>query len=75
MPTHSWEVRVRGPVSPQVLADLGAMSPTAEPPQTLLTTEPLDQAGLHGLLERLRNLGLDVVEIRPSFDSDADDPG
>ena len=70
MPTHSWEVRVRGPVSPQVLADLGAMSPTTEPPQMLLTTEPLDQAGLHGLLERLRNLGLDIVEIRASLEAD-----
>jgi hypothetical protein len=74
MPTHSWEVRVRGPVSPQVLADIGAMCPTAEPPQMLLTTEPLDQAGLHGLLERLRNLGLDIVEIRASLENEPDSP-
>lgn len=74
MPTHSWEVRVRGPVSPQVLADIGAISPTAEPPQMLLTTEPLDQAGLHGLLERLRNLGLDIVEIRASLETEPDSP-
>jgi len=72
MPTHSWEVRVCGPVSPQILADFGAMSLTAEPPQTLLTTEPLDQAGLHGLLERLRNLGLDIVEIRACLDTGPD---
>jgi hypothetical protein len=50
------------------------MSPTAEPPQMLLTTEPLDQAGLHGLLERLRNLGLDIVEIRASLESEPDSP-
>ena len=72
MPTHSWEVRVQGPVSPRVLADIGAMSPTAERPQMLLTTEPLDQAGLHGLLERLRNLGLDIVEIRASLETERD---
>jgi hypothetical protein len=74
MPTHSWEVRVRGQVSPHVLADIGAMSPMAEPPQMLLTTEPLDQAGLHGLLERLRNLGLDIVEIRAALETDPDSP-
>jgi hypothetical protein len=74
MPTHSWEVRVRGQVSPQVLADIGAMCPTAERPQMLLTTEPLDQAGLHGLLERLRNLGLDIVEIRAALENDPDSP-
>jgi hypothetical protein len=64
MPAQTWEVRVRGQIPPTVLNELGAMSIGAEPAQTVLTTAPLDQAALHGILERLRNLGLDLVEIR-----------
>ena len=31
--------------------------------QTVLTGEIADQAALHGLLERARNLGLEIVEL------------
>jgi hypothetical protein len=64
MPAQTWEVRVRGEIPPEVLAELGAVDVSQEPAQTVLTTLPLDQAGLHGVLERLRNLNLDLVEIR-----------
>ncbi|HEY7009779.1 MAG TPA: hypothetical protein VH395_12605 [Jatrophihabitantaceae bacterium] len=64
MPTQTWEVRIRGEIPHAVLAELGALDVTQEPAQTVLTTLPLDQAGLHGVLERLRNLGLDLIEIR-----------
>ena len=73
MPTQTWEVRVRGAIPQAVLAELCVIEMTQEPAQTVLTTLPLDQAGLHGVLERLRNLGLDLVEIRtlPSSDPTA----
>ena len=34
-----------------------------EPPLTILRTEPTDQPGLHGMLQRLRSLGLDLLEV------------
>jgi hypothetical protein len=35
-----------------------------EPPLTILRTEPTDQTGLQGLLQRLQSLGLELLEVR-----------
>ena len=70
MAAQTWEVRVRGPIPSDVLAELGAAGLTEEPAQTIIRTEPLDQAGLHGVLQRLRNLGLELLEIRTTPDTD-----
>jgi hypothetical protein len=55
---------VRGPVPPELLEDIGADDLGEEPPLTVLRTEPTDQPGLHGVLQRLRSLGLDLQEVR-----------
>ena len=68
MAAQTWEVRVRGPIPSDVLAELGAAGLTEEPAHTIMRTEPLDQAGLHGVLQRLRNLGLELLEIRTAPD-------
>ena len=70
MAVQTWEVRVRGPIPSNVLAELGAVGLTEEPAQTIMRTEPLDQAGLHGVLQRLRNLGLELLEIRTAPDTE-----
>jgi len=70
MAAQSWEVLVRGPIPSDVLAELGAAGLTEEPAQTIMRTEPLDQAGLHGVLQRLRNLGLELLEIRTAPDTE-----
>ena len=70
MAAQTWEVRVRGPIPSDVLAELGVVGLTAEPAQTIMRTEPLDQAGLHGVLQRLRNLGLELLEIRTAPDTE-----
>ena len=70
MATQTWEVRVRGPIPSDVLAELGAAGLTEEPAQTIMRTEPLDQAELHGVLQRLRNLGLELLEIRTAPDTE-----
>ena len=70
MAAQTWEVRVRGPIPSDVLTELGAAGLTEEPAQTIMRTEPLDQAGLHGVLQRLRNLGLELLEIRTALDTE-----
>jgi hypothetical protein len=30
----------------------------------VLRTEPIDQSGLHGVMQRLISLGLDLLEVR-----------
>jgi hypothetical protein len=71
-----YEVRVRGPVSADVLSELGARDLGEEPPVTILQTEPTDQPGLHGILARLRSLGLELMEVRATvYDpAETDDP-
>jgi hypothetical protein len=65
-----YEVRVMGKVPPEVLREIGVLGLEAEPPLTILRTEPTDQSGLQGLLQQLRRLGLDLLEVRsrPSGD-------
>ena len=59
-----YELRVRGPVPADLLEELGAEDLGEEAPLTILRTEPTDQPGLHGMLQRLRSLGLDLIEVR-----------
>jgi hypothetical protein len=63
-----YELRVRGPVPPELLEEIGAVDLGEEPPLTILRTEPTDQPGLHGMLQRLRSLGLDLLEVRTTSD-------
>jgi hypothetical protein len=74
MALQVYELRVRGPVPVEVLRELGAEDLGEEPPLTILRTEPTDQPGLHGMLERLRSLGLDLLEVRTTA-TDAFDGG
>jgi hypothetical protein len=64
MPRQVYELRVRGPVPADVLREIGADDLGEEPALTVLRTEPIDQPGLHGMLERLRSLGLELIEVR-----------
>jgi hypothetical protein len=59
-----YELRVRGTVPESVLQEIGAYDVGEEPALTILRTEPTDQSGLHGLLQQLRSLGLDLLEVR-----------
>jgi hypothetical protein len=72
MARHVYELRVRGPVSAELLEELGAEDFGEEPPLTILRTEPTDQPGLHGMLQRLRSLGLDLIEVRTASPDPSD---
>jgi len=67
-----YELRVRGPVPADLLEELGAENLGEEAPLTILRTEPTDQPGLHGMLQRLRSLGLDLVEVRTASPDPSD---
>jgi hypothetical protein len=59
-----FEIRVRGTVPDDVLTDASGMQVVTEPAQTLLRGCVRDQAALQGLLNRLHDLGLELVEVR-----------
>jgi hypothetical protein len=58
-----YEIRVAGTVPEEDLEDMGAVKVAHEQVNTVLYGVA-DQTALYGLLERLRALGLDVVEVR-----------
>jgi hypothetical protein len=58
-----YEVRVLGQIGPAAREAFADVEVEVEPPATVLSGA-LDQAGLHGLLERIQALGLELVDIR-----------
>lgn len=70
-----YEIRVAGTVPEEDLKDMGAVRVPQEQVNTVLYGVS-DQAALYGLLERLRALGLDVVEVRrvPDLTTAVDEP-
>ncbi|HEX5523880.1 MAG TPA: hypothetical protein VFX53_10560 [Pedococcus sp.] len=69
-----YEIRVAGTVPEEDLKDMGAVTYARDQVQTILYGVS-DQTALYGLLERLRSLGLDVVEVRRVSDLDLDADG
>ncbi|WP_433275324.1 hypothetical protein ACQPZA_29040 [Pseudonocardia xinjiangensis] len=55
--------RVRGRLSPDVVAALEPLRPTRPATETELRGEVADQAALQGLLARFDALGVEVVEF------------
>jgi hypothetical protein len=58
------EIRVRGRVPPRAAARWG-MAAVPSPRHTVLRGTVADRSALHGVLERLRLGGLEVVDVRP----------
>ena len=58
-----YEIRVAGAVAEEDLEDMGAVRLSVEQVNTVLYGVA-DQSALYGLLERLRSLGVDVIEVR-----------
>jgi hypothetical protein len=63
MASATYEIRVAGSLGPAAQEAFGDLAVGTEPAETVLSGE-LDQAALHGLLERVRTLGLELVDIR-----------
>jgi hypothetical protein len=61
---EDYEIRIRGRVSDSLLASFDGLDAEIEPAETVLHGTHLDQAALHGVLERVRTLGLELVEVR-----------
>ena len=66
--TH-YQIRVQGQLDPYLSAwflDF-TIEPTADG-DTLLVGDVLDQAALHGILARCRDLGVTLISVNPSAD-------
>jgi hypothetical protein len=64
MPAASYEIRVKGRVSEPLLSSFENMASRLEPVETILHGPVRDQAELHGLIDRIQALGLELIEVR-----------
>jgi hypothetical protein len=61
---RNFEIRIKGEVSEAVLASFEGLHGSVQPVATVLSGPVQDQAALHGLLDRIQALGLELVEVR-----------
>jgi hypothetical protein len=61
---HNFEIRIKGKISEATLSAFEGLHYSVQPIETVLTGPVADQAALHGLLDRIQALGLELVEVR-----------
>jgi hypothetical protein len=64
MAATKYEFRIRGRLSDTVLARFEMLESDANRVETVLHGPVRDQAELHGIIERVQSLGLELIEIR-----------
>jgi hypothetical protein len=60
----TYEIRVRGRLSDAALASFEGLRAQTGAAETVLYGPVADQASLHGLLEHVQDLGLELLEVR-----------
>jgi hypothetical protein len=60
----TYEFRVRGHLDAAAVAELPGLAVREQGDETILTGVVVDQAALHGIIERLEQIGAHLVEVR-----------
>ena len=61
----TYEIRIKGRLDPRWDGWFDGLTITPDNGDTLITGPVIDQAALHGLLRRVRDLGLPLVSVTP----------
>jgi hypothetical protein len=64
MAATKYEFRIRGRLSAPVIERFDPLESDIDRVETILHGPVRDQAELHGIIERVQSLGLELVEIR-----------
>jgi hypothetical protein len=59
-----YEIRVKGNIGEPLLDSFEGLEAHVGPAETILTGPVTDQPALHGILDRIQALGLELIEIR-----------
>jgi hypothetical protein len=60
----TYEFRVRGHLDAAAVAELPGLAVREHGDETVLTGVVVDQAALHGVIERLEQIGVHLIEVR-----------
>jgi hypothetical protein len=63
-----YEIRIVGVLPPEALLDFERLTASVEPVETVLHGPLPDAAAVHGLLARLEEFGVEVLEMRRLHD-------
>ena len=64
MAPTGYEIRVKGRLSDTVTSTFEDFTASVKPAETTLRGEVRDQSELHGLLDQLQTLGLELIEVK-----------
>jgi phosphosulfolactate synthase (CoM biosynthesis protein A) len=59
-----YEIRVKGRITGALLEHFEDLGAHVQPGGTVLVGKVEDQAALHGLLDRIESVGLELIEVR-----------
>jgi hypothetical protein len=60
----TYEIRIKGELGQTVLEVFGDFASATRAPETVLSGALADQQALHGVLQRILSLGLELLEVR-----------
>jgi hypothetical protein len=59
-----YEIRIKGRLSDSLCGAFEDFTSSVKPAETIMRGELRDQSELHGLLDRIQSLGLELIEVR-----------
>jgi hypothetical protein len=64
VPPTGYEIRVKGRMSDSLTGAFEDFTAAVKPAETVMRGEVRDQSELHGVLDRIQSLGLELIEVR-----------
>jgi hypothetical protein len=62
--SSDYEFRIKGRLSDTLCGEFEEFTAAVQPAETVMRGQVRDQSELHGLLERIQSLGLELLEVR-----------
>jgi hypothetical protein len=69
--TARYEIHIKGRVGAKLASAFEGLRAEVQPVETVLHGEIADQAALHGVLDQVQALGLELIEVRRLPDEQA----